>query len=374
MCIVIGETMRFNFIHKINTEPSIESTTTMNALSPAHDQDNSFEFNSFEFPPLVSYEETSEDAIAALCEQLQMIRDENRMRWGEHHHGATIEDDDCVVDILKGFKDDPNDDGDEKEGVNHANYGKRTPLRSLTNETKSKGVKKTGRNRGKNRKSKSKGKRNKTRRPKKKSNKSSVITDTHNDLMTLGTKYKFINNGDDNTSKQSIGISKPTYKINDFGVDHSLVLNFALPEALEPVPTVPVQTVYEESPTNSVSTVGLENGLDVIEEAEEEVDESPIKSECNKESNFSTDDQVGMMREEGQVLEAEEAMKRTSPLLSSTSFQDDHSIYYNDETLEDKQDQLCSSNNNCTFFSRLITLFTGQKKSQNCLICDANHL
>ena len=356
----------------------------MNASSPAKDQDNTFEYNSFEFPPLDSVEETSEDAAAALFEQLQMIRDENRVRWGEHHHGAAIEDGNYVVDILQEFRNEPNDDKCEIEEANQGIDGKRTPLRSLTNETKPKGVKKAS----KSRKSKSKGKKNKKRQTKEKSNKSHTIIDTQNDATSLGTKHKFVNSShDDDKSKQSIGISKPTYEINDFGVDHSLVLNFALPKALA-APTETVQTVDEESLTNSPSTVGLTivNGLDVIEEAEEEVDQSPVKSECNEESRYSTEDQMGVTREECHVLEAEMMKTRLedgsrkwpqnyciamNPLLSSTSFQEDDSSYYNDDISEDEQYQMCSSDFNCTFFSGLVTLFMGQKKSQNCLVLDA---
>jgi hypothetical protein len=300
------------------------------------------------FTPLVSlgtYESDDQDDAASLFQKLQLLRNENRKRWGETDSMRVKQ---CTEDMLADFKDDI---GCNEERATELS-SKRAPLKSLMNKKEEQLRKDSGNSVKKNKKQQG---------PFGVSGKRDALLAVPPGLQKHGatkdntTKTK---QNDYCTSKLSIGISKPTYEVNNNGIDHFLLFQFAFPNSAEETQ----HNLYEDSPTNS--TLSWLSGLSVIEECDEETLESDDKASCSVEHSESADEQS---EERLNCPDVGHVQLALGPLLSSTSLQKDCPNYYVDETWKDeKQHPLCPSGG-CSFFTALMNLFVGKKKHRNCL-------
>ena len=307
------------------------------------------------------YEARRDDA-AALFQQLQLIRNENRKRWGELERTNTKNVHQKVEDMLQDFKEATADDDNAKNELANNASNTRQPLKILTN------------NKGEQRCSKVYGKKKQRLTEQKaaksdatESNNFSTIDSSVNKTMSIQKQQPPMQPPKDNSvrrqndycvSKLSIGISEPTYEVSNYGVmDHSMLFSFATTQREEPD-----HNFYEDSPTNStLSLTSLTGGLSVIQECDEE-------AECDDNSDASSE-YVEFVRTSSitsfsYCAEAETASlkKALGPLLKCNSFEGVSRNYYEDQEWKEEE-KMCLSG---CFFSAIANLFRGNKKNQNC--------
>ena len=294
------------------------------------------------------------DDAAALFQQLQLLRNENRKRWGETEPTNTNMDQ-KVEDMLHDFNIETEDEDSAKNESVKNPYTGRKPLKALTNSN------------GENRSNEVYGKKKQRLTEQKpvrsnatKSNDSCAVGSSNGENMNTqkqqpSDECSVKRPNDYCVSKLSIGISEPTYEVKNYGVmDHSTLFNFAPRQSEEPE-----YNLYEDSPTNStLSLSSLLGGLSVIEECDEE-------AECNDNRDDASTEYVEFDRTSSNASFDDCSEAETGPLLKSDSFQGVCPDYYEDEEWKEDEKMMCRSN---CFFSFVTNLFRSHKANQNCFV------
>jgi hypothetical protein len=295
---------------------------------------------------------------AALFQQLQLLRDKNRMRWGEADSQKE------TTDMLKDFKDTSRDDNEErKDSLNT----KRSPLKALTNKKGGDQKKRSGSAKKKKQKQPDQnGKQSTTvngpsAKPQHKvQQQQQSVNQQPNHYRTSKLSIGVTGAQSNTQNGPSIGIAASTYEVNNYGVDHSVLFNFTFPSK----DTESENNFYEESPTNSTLSWSPSSRLSAIEEGDEVESENGSMSE---DLQFVT--VLSEASSPDKSVEKRSLQRALGPLLSSTSL-DRNPVevpdYYADDAWKD-EDQLCFTGR-CSFFTSLANLFKGEKNQQNCFM------
>jgi hypothetical protein len=301
---------------------------------------------------------------AALFQQLQMLRNENRMRWGEAESRKE------TADVLKDFKATSSNDNEER--VENMMSAKRSPLKTLTNKRGDDQTKKSG--------STKKNKQNRMdqtavngspvrplgynqHQEQQQNVDQQQLTKKQNHYRTSKLSIGVTGTQNHMQNESSIGIAASTYEVNNYGVDHSLLFNFTFPIKDKESEN----NFYEESPTNSTLSWSSSSRLSAIEEGDEV--ESENGSVVSEYLQFDTVISRGVSSPDKSV-QTRSLQRALGPLLSSTSSDQNQVVfpdYYADDAWKDEE-QLCHTGS-CSFFTSLANLFfKGGNNQQNCFM------
>lgn len=339
------------------------------------------------------------DEAAALFQQLQLLRNENRMRWGEPA-GKRVKREVAEEDMLADFKDDDVfEDCEEDVPVGDASSN-RMPLKALTNKRTKKHYKKSKKKKKQQQRSNGQSGNKSAAVPLGQSNNENYSVkplgdSKNNHVKPLASQQQQPNNilpakrkqndyctsklsigvTDTSTNKHepSIGISAPTWEVNNSvpPVDHSLLFNFAFPKEEESE-----HNLYDDSPTNSSLSWSATSKLDVIEECDEETESDESIAIASTSPKIAQDeDLMDQPQEETDIAESNSLTPALRPLLSSSSLQKEQVSpdFYTDDTTWKDDDQLCQSDS-CPFLTAFANLFISKKRKRDCFVLDGCEL